>query len=39
MARTKTNTKYDTKPRKTPWRNRHLEKNFIFAYTPEAWID
>ena len=30
MARTKTNTQNDTKTRTTPWRNTHLEKNYIF---------
>ena len=29
MARTKTNTQNDTETRRTPWRIRHLEKNYF----------
>jgi len=31
MARTKTNTQNNTKPRRTPRRNRHLDKNYFFG--------
>jgi len=32
MAGRKTNTQNDTKTRTTSWRNRHLEKNYIFVF-------
>jgi len=31
MACTKTNTQDDTKSLTTPWRNIHLDKNYIFV--------
>jgi len=50
MARTKTNTKNDTKTRTTSWRNRHLEKlyfcvfriflihNFLNELSKKCWV-
>jgi len=33
MARTKTNTQNNTKTRRTPWRNIHLEKNYFLCFS------
>jgi len=38
MARTNTNTQNDTKTRKTPWRNIHLEKNMCMFFKGQGRI-